>query len=204
MTMIPILILAAGASSRMGGRDKLLEDVAGEPLLVRVAKTALATGHPVSIALATDRPQREVALAGLDLHRVPVPLAREGMSESLKAGFAALPGGGPVLTMLADLPDLQTDDLRAVLATAAKAPDMILRGAAQDGRPGHPVLLPGWLRPEIEALSGDEGARALIQRHGDLVRLVPLPANRALTDLDTPEDWEAWRATQADIKTRAS
>lgn len=204
MTLIPILILAAGASSRMGGRDKLMEDIAGEPLITRMAKAALATGHPVTIALPLDRPEREGALAGLDLHRVPVPKAREGMSESLKAGVFALPGAGPVLMMLADLPELQTDDLRAVLAAAAEAPDMILRGATEDGRPGHPVLLPGWLRPEILGLSGDEGARTLIRRHRDRVRLVPLPGHRALTDLDTPEDWAAWRETQADIKTRAS
>ena len=66
------------------------------------------------------------------------------------------------------------------------------------------MLLPPWLRPEILALTGDQGARELLQRHRDKVRLVPLPEARAITDLDTPEDWAAWRQRQADISTRAS
>lgn len=199
-----ILILAAGASSRMGGRDKLLEEVEGQPLVARSARMALATGLRVTIALPPDRPARQAVLAGLPLRIVLADRAQEGMAESLKAGIAALPALAPVLLVLADLPELQTADLSAVLEAGEAAPELIHRGASDTGQPGHPVLLPAWLRPEILDLTGDQGARELLQCHRDKVRLVPLPGARAITDLDTPEDWAAWRAAQADISTRAS
>jgi CTP:molybdopterin cytidylyltransferase MocA len=47
------------------------------------------------------------------------------------------------------------------------------------------------LRAKLLALEGDEGARGIL-RDGE-IHPVPLPGQRALTDLDTPEEWEAWR-----------
>lgn len=186
-----ILILAAGASSRMAPRDKLLEKIDGQPLITRSLRIALATGLPVTMALPPDRPDRWQAVEGLGGDRITVVQAHVGMAESLKAGLAAIPADAPVLLLLADLPELETTDL---LAVAAQDATLIQRGATQSGQPGHPVLLPVWLRPELEMLTGDQGARDLFQRHKDRLRLVPLPANRALTDLDTPEDWAGWRA----------
>ena len=53
------------------------------------------------------------------------------------------------------------------------------------------------LRDDLMTLKGDEGAKSVIVRHRARLRLVPLPARHATTDLDTPEDWAAWRATQS-------
>ena len=65
-----ILLLAAGSSSRMRGGDKLLEPVAGRPLLTRIAEAALATGLPVHVALPPDRP---ASAARRDWRSVPSP-----------------------------------------------------------------------------------------------------------------------------------
>jgi molybdenum cofactor cytidylyltransferase len=188
-----ILILAAGASSRMRGADKLVEDVCGVPLLRQQAQQALDTGLPVRAALPLDRPARNAALAGLDLTLVPVADAAEGMAASIRAGVAGL-APGPVLLLLADLPELTTDDLNRVLRAADAAPDRILRATSAGGTPGHPVLFPAWTLPELAGLSGDTGARDLLKRHAARVQLVPLPDDHAITDLDTPEDWASWRA----------
>ncbi len=188
-----ILILAAGASSRMRGADKLLELVEGQPLLARVTVAALATGAKVTVTLPPDRPLRNAALAGLAVTQVPVPEAATGMAASLKAGFTAIPEAVPVLLLLADLPEITADDLKLMLREWQATPDLILRGTAADGTPGHPVCLPVWCRPEIAALDGDEGARSLLARHKDRLRLIALPGSHATTDLDTPEDWAAWR-----------
>ena len=67
-------------------------------------------------------------------------------------------------------------------------------GATEDGRPGHPILFDHNLFGELLNMRGDMGAKSVIDAHKDRLRLVPLPGNRALTDLDTPEDWAAWRA----------
>ncbi len=189
-----ILILAAGASSRMRGTDKLLEPVGGNPLIAHVAAVALATGCPVSITMAADKPLREAAIKGLPLTRIIVPDPAAGMTASLQAGLAALPATDPVMVLLADMPDLTSGDLDAMLTLARETPDLILRACAAHGPPGHPVVFPVWIRPELAALTGDPGPRAVLERHKDRLRLIPLQGTRATTDLDTPEDWAAWRA----------
>lgn len=194
--MTHILILAAGAASRMRGGDKCLEPVAGEPLLRRMARLALATGCGVTVALPPDRPEREAALDGLAVARVTVADAADGMAASLVAGVAALPEGAAVMLLLADLPMLDGADLAAVIAAQAADPAAVLRGADPDGTAGHPVLFPPDLREELLALTGDEGARSVLKRHAARVRLVTLPAGHATTDLDRPEDWAAWRLSR--------
>lgn len=189
-----ILLLAAGAASRMRGADKLMEPVEGEPLLRLQARRALATGCRVVVTLPPDRPARVIALQGLDVVQVTVPDPKEGMAASLVAGMAALPERTAVMVLLADLPEITTADLCRLLAAHARASGAILRGAAQDGTPGHPVLFPPSLRPDLMRLTGDAGARPVLMAHAAFVQLVPLPGRHAVTDLDTPEDWATWRA----------
>lgn len=191
-----ILILAAGSSSRMRGGDKLLEEVEGMPLLARITCAALETGLPVTVALPPDRPARTGVLDGLAVTRVTVPDARVGMAESVKAGLAHIPQGAGVMLLLADLPELTARDLQRMVAAWRAEPEAILRGAAADGTAGHPVCFPPDLREELETLQGDEGARSVIVRHRARLSLVPLPDRHAVTDLDTPEEWAAWRAAR--------
>ncbi|MBD1202629.1 MAG: nucleotidyltransferase family protein [Rhodobacteraceae bacterium] len=189
-----ILLLAAGSSSRMRGGDKLLEPVAGRPLLTRIAEAALATGLPVHVALPPDRPARRAALAGLAVRPVTVPDPAKGMAESLKAGLTSLPPGAGVMLLLADLPEITAEDLITLRDHWRAEPEAILRGAAADGTPGHPVCFPADLRDDLMTLQGDEGARSVLVRHRARLQLIPLPARHATTDLDTPEEWAAWRA----------
>jgi molybdenum cofactor cytidylyltransferase len=188
-----MLILAAGSSARMRGADKLLEQVEGEPLLRLLARRAYDTGCAVFVTLAEASEGRRMALAGLPVVPVTVADADRGVSASLRAGIAAI-GDQAVLVMLGDMPEVTGVDLRAMLDRHAERPDLILRAVAVDGTPGHPVLLPGWVLAEVAALSGDQGARSVIERHAGQVEPVPLPGRHAVTDLDTPEDWAAWRA----------
>ena len=197
MADVAILLLAAGASSRMRGADKLLQDVAGVPVLRRQAEVAIAAGAPVFIAAAPERDLRIKALRGLAVTQVPVFDAAEGMGASIRAGVTGLPPGiSGVAILPADMPEITTDDVRAVLAAFRATPDVILRGASAQGLPGHPVVFPARLFPALAQLSGDEGARGVLK--GETVRLLPLPDQHAVTDLDTPEDWAEWHARQRD------
>lgn len=188
-----ILILAAGSSSRMRGGDKLLEQVAGEPQLRRIARRALASGCPVRVVLPPDRPLRAAALQGLGLDQKTATDAAEGMAASLRAGAAGWHGA--LMILPADMPEIDTQMIVQMVDLHTENQELILRGASH-GRAGHPVILPADLLPELAQLSGDEGARSLIARHKNRLRLVDLPGAAALTDLDTPEDWAAWRASR--------
>lgn len=192
-----ILILAAGAATRMRGADKLLEPVGGEPLLTRIARAALATGLPVTVALPPDRPARAAALQGLAVTPVLVSDPGLGMAASLVAGLKAI-APGPVMLLLADLPEITAEDLNRMAEAHRAAPEMIHRGTAGDGTPGHPVIFPGWARDELLGLTGDQGARDLIRRHAALIQPTALPGAHATTDLDTPEAWAAWRASRGE------
>lgn len=199
MTAAPplhILILAAGASSRMRGRDKLTEEVGGQPLLRKIVEAALATGCPVTVALPPDRPARAAAIAGLAARTLVVPRPQDGMAASLVAGLQQVPQAAAVMLLLADLPEMEAADLACMVAAHAQTPDLILRATSDQGVPGHPVVFPAWLRAELLALTGDDGARTVVQAHKDSLRLIALPGSHATTDLDTPEAWAAWRDAQ--------
>lgn len=194
-----VVIAAAGAARRMCGADKLLQPVGGVALLRRLATAGLSVSQHVLVTLPETEAARarRAALDGLALRIVPVSDAAEGMAASLRAAasVAAAEGAAGLLVVLGDMPEIEAADMQAMLATFERAEDApILRAASADGRPGNPVLLPAWLFDEIAMLAGDTGARDLLRRHGDRVRMVPLPGNRALTDLDTPQDWAEWRA----------
>ena len=188
-----ILLLAAGRSSRMAGRDKLLEEVGGQPLIRLMAGRAAKAGVPVRVVLGPGQDARRAALEGLAVAIVEAE-GEDGMAASIRAGVAGLEG--PVLLVLADMPEITANDLYLMVTLAARAPGAILRAASAAGRPGHPVLFPADLLPDLARLSGDAGAKALLEREAGRLHLLPLAGERALVDLDTPEDWAAWRARQ--------
>ncbi len=194
--MMPILILAAGASSRMRGADKLLLDVDGMPLLRRQACMALEVSTDVRIALPPRPHPRYDVVQDLDVKTIEVTDAAQGMSASLRALFATLePEQSHAMVLLGDLPDLINEDLRAVMSATTQYPDaMIWRGATQTGKGGHPMVVSRSIFKEFQMLEGDSGGNSIIANHDDAVHLVPLVGNRARQDLDTPEDWAAWRA----------
>ncbi len=190
---VVILIPAAGNATRMRGGDKLLERVEGAAQLARVTRAALASGALVIVTLGVAHDARAAVLpdhASIVVLRIPD--AAEGMAASLRAGAARAGEAKGLMVLPADMPDLETADIQKVIAHFICASEQPCRAAAADGRPGHPVILPRRLFPAIAALHGDTGARAVLA--GEHPGLVPLPGQRATTDLDTPEDWTRWRA----------
>ncbi|MEL7090745.1 MAG: NTP transferase domain-containing protein, partial [Pseudomonadota bacterium] len=99
------------------------------------------------------------------------------------------------MILLADLPALTTQDLRSVMKAADTNTDaLIWRGTTEDGAPGHPMIVSQQLFTEFQQLTGDSGGAQIAKAHRDQTHFVPLPGTRARLDLDTPEDWDAWRA----------
>ena len=192
--MIPTLILAAGASSRMRGSDKLLEPVDGLPLLRLQIDRAAALGGLVYVALSKNSGPRFDIVTAAGAIPLIVPEAAEGIGGSLRGAVCRLPPCDAFMLMLADLPDIQTTDLQAVVAAYETQPAcLIWRGATPDSRAGHPIIFSATLRPLFEDLEGDTGAGPIIKTLSGKTCLVPFADDRARLDLDTPEDWTAWR-----------
>lgn len=194
---VAILILAAGASTRMRGRDKLMQPIGDRPILRRIAETALKTGMPVWVTLPSDAGTRQAALDGLAVRIVPVPDAQLGMSRSLVRGLGAVMAEEPgieagLMILPADMPDFTTEALDGLIHAFRSAPQQIWRGSTPEGQPGHPTIFPRDLWPELAKVTGDEGGRSVLLAHRDRLSLLPLPGVMALRDLDTPEDWAAY------------
>ena len=135
-----ILLLAAGHSSRMRGQDKLMQEVAGQPLLRVMAQRACKAGVPVRVVLGAAQSARRDALAGLDVEIVEA-LDGDGMAASIRAGVAGVTG--PVMLVLADMPEITAYDLYLMVTLSGRAPKAILRAASNAGAPGHPARYRG-------------------------------------------------------------
>ena len=199
MSDLTILIPAAGASSRMRGEDKLLRAIDGEALLRRTTQMALAAHPHVLVTLRPEDAARRQVIRDLPVTVLEVTNASAGLSASLVTGSAAAKGS--LMILPADMPDLTTQDLRLLIDAATQSPGAILRATTAEGLPGHPVLFPPDLLPAFAALTGDEGARSILQAHRDRVRMVALPGDHAMTDLDTPEAWAAWAQSAKSTRT---
>ncbi|WP_428516051.1 nucleotidyltransferase family protein [Roseovarius sp.] len=193
-----IVLPAAGASSRMRGRDKLLEEVDGMSLLLRQTRRASSLGLPVLVTLPAGSGARAASLgaAGTGFETRTVADAAAGISASLRvaAHWAMERDLGGLMIVLPDMPDLASGDMRAVAALHADHPRDVIRATDEDGQFGHPTLLPARLLPALLSLGGDTGAREVIAQ--EKIRSCPLGGTRATMDLDTPEAWAAWRAAR--------
>jgi molybdenum cofactor cytidylyltransferase len=195
---VTAILLAAGAARRMRGRDKLLEALEdGRPVLRHAAKAALASqAGDLVVVLPPDATARRAALAGTGARIVEAPDWAEGMAASLRAGLAAVaPEADAVVLLLADMPEVGARDIDRLIAAFDPAEGRELcRAVTADGTPGHPVLFGRRFFETLAALRGDRGAREVLREAAEFVTDVPTPGRAAAVDLDTPEDWDAWRA----------
>ncbi|HJR00985.1 MAG TPA: nucleotidyltransferase family protein [Methylomirabilota bacterium] len=191
--MIAAVVLAAGLSRRMG-QAKLLMKVSGKAIIRYVVESVLAGGvDSVWVVTGPDVEPIEAALNGLEV-QIAVNLApEEGQAGSVRAGIAALPPSvEAVLIALGDQPLLAPSIIPALLAARRASPKLIVAPRYRDGQ-GNPVLFKREMFPELLRLTGDQGARPIIQTEPARVEWVdldlPMPP-----DVDTPDDYEKIRA----------
>jgi molybdenum cofactor cytidylyltransferase len=186
------IILAAGASSRMGRVKQLLE-IGGQPLVVRAAESALAAGlWPVIVVLGAQAEKIRPALARLPVLPVENAAWSEGMAASIRAGIGALQQfsramDGAVIA-LCDQPAFSAEVVARLFAAQA-ATGKGIAAARYLGRHGAPALFLRAHFPALAALTGEEGARALLNGPAEQVAAVDLPELGC--DLDTPADYAA-------------
>lgn len=184
--MLPhIIILAAGASSRLG-EPKQLVKLGGKPALHRVISSALqVAGHDVTVVLGAKAKEITQLLNRTSASWVVNREWEQGLSSSIRAGLAALPARCEgVLILLGDQIGVTAEDLRRLI-DAWKANEGAIAASVYDGRMGVPAIFPHVYFPELAELRGDTGARAILERNRDRLTRVTMPS--AAIDLDTPE-----------------
>jgi len=195
--VISVLLLAAGQSSRMRGRDKLLEPIDGVPMLGHMARVAQASkADEVIVVLRPGDDGRRRAIKSEKSAVVQNPRAAEGMGTSIAAGIAAIRNDADgVLIMLADMPEIMPADLDRLIAALDETEGRaIVRATDPSGRPGHPVLFGRRFFELLRGLQGERGAREVLHDYPEFITEVSLTGTRATIDLDTPEDWAAWQS----------
>lgn len=181
-----VAVLGAGAGSRMGG-GKLHHDLAGRPLGAWVLETARSLG--ARVCFVSTPQQGDWIGPGVDL--VTNPQAASGMASSLRLAVeqARACQAGRLLIMLADMPFVEVATLRLLIERTAV--DSVTACLYPDGRLGPPACFGADRLEGLTELTGDIGARHLLNRPGFALGL---RVDRAeLMDIDTPEDLDAAR-----------
>ena len=186
---IAAVVLAAGRSTRMGGPNKLLAEIARRPLVRIVAEEALASrADPVIVVAGHQRAEVEKALAGLRVRIVHNPDFAEGLGTSLRAGIAAVPADSDAaIVCLGDMPRVDAALLNRLIAAFDPDRGALVVVPTFEGKRGNPVLWSRRFFPDLMAIEGDVGARRLIGRYSEAVAEVTVEGKAALIDVDTPE-----------------
>ena len=194
--MISGIVLAAGTSSRLG-RPKQLLDLGGRPVLRWVLDAALAASlDEIVVVLGHDADEIRAAVPIHQRVRVALnPDYLEGQSTSLRTGLRALDDGSEAaVVLLADQPGIRADAVDGVIGAWRKGAGPIVQ-ASYGGKPAHPTLFSRELWPELEALTGDEGARSFIAAHGRHRSHVEV-GGEPPDDIDTEADYRRAVARQ--------
>lgn len=185
------ILLAAGFSRRFGREDKLMQPLADGRSIALAAAENLIQAIPLSIAVV--RPENKALAAQLKnagLSIVYAEAKQSGMGDNLSiavqyaATFSESDSG--FIVALADMPYIRAETIRAIAQTLAAG--AAIAAPVYRNQRGHPVGFSTRFRSELEALRGDDGARAILQRHADQLMLVECHDSGILTDIDTPQD----------------
>ncbi len=183
------IILAAGASRRMGSRNKLLIPIDGQTAIERVVNVLIPWCQGgVLLVTGYEAGAVERVLTDLPVTLRFNPSWKRGMGSSLAAGAKALTGfgGDGVLVCLGDLPYLTPEMVEPVVRRFEAMKGRSIVAPQYQGRQGHPVLFPWSILPQLTRLDGDQGAKPILKANP--LEIVEMETDAIWKDIDRPED----------------
>jgi molybdenum cofactor cytidylyltransferase len=183
------VVLAAGQSSRYGPENKLLEPLAGTPLVAHAVGTAVESAvDGVTVVVGYEADAVRAALDGFDVAVRTNEAYAAGQSTSLARGVAAARerGADAVVVLLGDMPHVSVETVNLLLAAyAGSAHDGL--AAAFEGKRGNPVLFDSAYFDALADVEGDVGGREILLERADAVA-VETGDPGVLQDIDRPAD----------------
>jgi molybdenum cofactor cytidylyltransferase len=179
----------------MAPANKLLTEIDGTPMVARAVAAALASqARPIIVVTGHDGARVRAALAGKPVTFVDNPDYAAGLSTSVKAGIAALPGDiDGALFVLGDMPRVTPAHLDRLIAAFSPADGRLICVPTHRAKRGNPVLWAARFFAEMQAIDGDRGARTLLGEHAEQVCEVDMADDGVLLDIDTPDALAALR-----------
>ncbi len=184
---VAAVVLAAGLSCRMGA-NKLLVDLNGKPLLAQTLARIKASQVDEIVVVTGHQAERvEAATAELGVRLVHNAAYAEGLSGSLKVGIAAVADYDAAFVCLGDMPLVRAEDLNRMIAAFSEEDSRDLVAPVQGRKLGNPVLWGKDYFSALQGLTGDRGARGLLETHRDAITEINVEHEGILLDADTPE-----------------
>ena len=184
--MIACILLAAGSASRFGSQKLLARLPDGRRVVEASATNLFAAGVENVVAVARSDPELIRVLEACGSQVVINARADEGMGTSIAAGVAATPAASGWLIALGDMPSIRAETIAAVAAALDNGSNIVV--PVIRGKRGHPVGFSAFYREQLQALTGDKGAREIYIAGASLVDEITVDDAGIFTDIDVPAD----------------
>ena len=184
--MITCILLAAGSASRFGSQKLLARLADGRSVVEASVANLLAAGTGNIVAVTRRDPEMIRVLEACGCRVVINDRADEGVGTSIAAGVAASSDANGWLIVLADMPSIRAETIAAVAGALRGGARIVVPVMA--GRRGHPVGFSARYGMELQALTGDTGARQILNTDAALVEEISVNDAGIFADIDTRED----------------
>ena len=184
--MITCILLAAGSASRFGSQKLLARLADGRSVVEASVANLLAASAGNVVAVTRRDPGLIQALTACGCRVVINDRADEGIGSSIAAGVAASSDASGWLIVLADMPSIRAETIAAVAGALRGGARIVVPVMA--GRRGHPVGFSARYGMELQALTGDTGARQILSIDAALVEAISVDDAGIFADIDTPAD----------------